>query len=187
MNQLLIAILFLAAALDAPARADSEADWRKVDEASSYMGQEMSPPKFVDINSALLTSDGYIVFRQIAPIPTYEMRNGKVYANKSKRNFENRWQYYGIDCKEKHFASSKQYPKFKSSARHYGKDVVHNGNKVYNNTWPRNVEKLLCGKTGIRSIPHTVGQILFLNCIEGKNSNIKPLPYDKAVMLGVIK
>ncbi len=115
------------------------------------------------------------------------MRNGKVYANKSKRNFENRWQYYGIDCKEKHFASSKQYPKFKSSARHYGKDVVHNGNKVYNNTWPRNVEKLLCGKTGIRSIPHTVGQILFLNCIEGKNSNIKPLPYDKAVMLGVIK
>ena len=109
LNQLLIAILFLATALVAPARADSEADWRKVDEASSYMGREMYPPKFIDINSALLTSDGYVVFRQIAPIPTYEMRNGKVYANRSKRNFENRWEYYGIDCKEKYFASSKQY------------------------------------------------------------------------------
>ena len=170
---LLIASIFLSSVLVSTARAESNADWRKVDEAMSYEGEEMYPPKFVDINSALMTSDGYIVFRQIAPLPTFEMRNGEVYANKNKRIFDGSWSYYGINCKEKYFASSKNLPKFKSSSRYYGEDVVQDGVSVYNNAWPRNVEKLLCNKSGIRRIPHKAGAVLFLNYKGGRNFNFK--------------
>lgn len=195
MNRLMISSLFLAAALTSIstsiARAESNADWRKVDEASMYMGKEMFPPKFVDINSALQTSDGYIAFRQILPIPTFEMRNGEVYENKEKRVWDDSWRYLGINCKKKLFASSSNWPKFKSAERYYGKDVFEDGIQVYNNTWPRNVEKLLCKKSGIRRIPHRVGEVLLLNIRRGKaiteRMNVKPLTYDEAVMLGVLR
>ena len=159
-----------------------ENDWRQVDEAIVYKGDEMYPPKFLDYNSTLKTNDGYIVFKSMAPSPRYETRNGKFFKNTNVRNFDGRFQYVGINCELKRFASSKQAPKFSSTWRDYTKD-----GEVYNNEWPKNVEKLICNKSGIKVIPHSVGEVLFLNYKKDTYSMSPPLEYDQAVELGILK
>ena len=113
MKSSLIAGLLLPAALiTSSVGAEGTADWRKVDEAHIYNGEEMMSPKFIDLNSALLAKDGYIVFRQILATPTYEMRNGEVFVNNDKRRFDKSWYFNAIHCQKQVFFINSSMARF---------------------------------------------------------------------------
>ena len=163
--------------------AGEQADWRKVGEAHIYKGEEMMPPKYIDANSTLLTSDGYIVFRSILPGFT-QVKNGKI-RRLSYRNFNGTWQYEAIHCSWKMYASSRILPKFLTTSRNYAEN-----DKYYYNKKPRNVESILCNKSGIRRVPQDVGTILYLN-YKPEDLSIwddrNPPSYDDAIMMGLIE
>lgn len=176
---LITAVVGLASATRA---SDTSKDWRKYNEAMIYKEEEMFPPSYLDYNSTLLTSDGYIVFKEINPLPSFETRNGKLYKNTQNRNFNADFSYSAINCTLKRFASSANLPKFSSTWWDYTKD-----DGVYNVEMARNVERLLCGKTGIRSIPHKVGEVLYLNKKKNVFKSSPTMDYDEAVLLGILK
>ena len=136
-------------------------------EGLTYKGVKMLPDTYIDVDSAMLTVDDYIVFR-----------SGSLGEDRRLESI----QYEGIGCKTKRWITSKGLPKFKTEWRDYTKNE-----DTWDNSWPRNVEKMLCRRSGIRSIPHTAGEVLFLNYSSNKGLNFSPLQYDEAVDLGLIK
>jgi len=155
--------------------------WKQVRQPLDVNGEEFMAPEYIDINSTLRTSDGYIVFRSTSPLSTLEMRNGELFLNKQKRTFSGAT-YYAIECDLKRWVSTTWKPKFEHTWRNYTKDE-----RAYNNDWPRNVEKLLCNKPGLRAIPHTAGKVMFLNYTKTKKWSNEVLTYDEAVKMGIIQ
>lgn len=141
-------------------------DLKLVKDGLTYNGFELTKPEYIDVDSALLTIDNYIVFR-----------SGTLGYGRELMSV----QYMGIECDKKRWLYSQGKPVFETVWRDYTKNE-----NTFDNQWPRNVENALCGKVGIRSIPHSAKQVLFLNYSKKGALNFSPMQYDEAVDLGLI-
>ena len=97
-------MLFAALATSTPALG-YESNWVKIRDAVSFEGTEISQPIFIDINSPMRSTDGFILFKKARVLPKAPWVPPEDIKKQREELIFKDFKYEAIDCKKDLFVT----------------------------------------------------------------------------------